>query len=133
MFFKVAPIVFPLLLASCGPAVGEVRRAVRSPKPADCHLEIVEIQSIDMMPGAKFGGGEFEMIGMVTVGADEGTDSQSEEIRNLVRPRACGMGGDLVSLLSSGTGTTLARTAQQNIAFTVWAKRTQVSAAPKPF
>ena len=75
-----------------------------------------------MAPGGNFGsGGKYEMIGAVNIRADEGTDAMSEEIRKIVRPRACGMGGEVVSLLASGTAQYRGKfRAQQNISFTVW-------------
>jgi hypothetical protein len=106
-----------------GAAVGEVRMGAPHPaKVADCPLEFVSVSAGDMAPGAKFGsGGKYEMIGAVNLGADEGTDPMSEEIRKLVRPRACGMGGEVVSLLASGSAQYRGQLrAQQNISFTVW-------------
>jgi hypothetical protein len=133
---KLVPVLcLSLPLAGCfGPAIGEVRRVMRPSKPLDCPLEIVDVRPEDMMPGARFGaGGELEMIGMITIGADQGSDAMSEPIRSLVRPRACGMGGDIVSLLASGTGANRRGYGQQNIAFTVWAKRSAEPSTPKPF
>jgi hypothetical protein len=87
-----------------------------------------------MAPGARFGmNGEYEQIGVVSIGADEGTNALSEEIRQLVRPRACGMGGEVISLLASGTGSTYGGYAQQDIVFTVWARRAAQPAAPQRF
>jgi hypothetical protein len=116
-------VVSTMALAGCGPAVGEVRMGAPHPaKVADCPLEFVSVSANDMAPGAKFGsGGKYEMIGAVNIGADEGTDAMSEEIRKIVRPRACAMGGEVVSLLASGTAQYRGKfRAQQNISFRVW-------------
>ncbi len=108
--------------------------AIRPAKPETCKLELVTITSTEMQPEAKFGtGGTYEMIGAITIGAKEGTDPMSEEIRGLVRPRACAMGGDVVTLLGSGTGANRKGFAQQNIVYTVWATRPEGAAAPQPF
>lgn len=118
-------VVSMMALAGCGPGatVGEVRMGAPHPaKVADCPLEFVSVSANDMAPGGNFGsGGKYEMIGAVNIRADEGTDAMSEEIRKIVRPRACGMGGEVVSLLASGTAPYRGKfRAQQNISFTVW-------------
>jgi hypothetical protein len=87
-----------------------------------------------MQQGAQFGpGGEYEKVGVVAIGADEGTDAMSEDIRKLVRPRACAMGGEVISLQGSGSGANHWGRAQQNIFFGVWAKQNQASASPQKF
>jgi len=75
-----------------------------------------------MAPGARFGGGgKYEMIGAVNIGAAEGTDPMSESMRALVRPRACAMGGEIISLVASGAAQYRGQfRAQQNISFAVW-------------
>jgi hypothetical protein len=106
-----------------GPAVGDVRvGAPHASRPPDCALEFVSVSPSDMAPGAKFGGGgKYEMVGAVNIGADEGTDPMSEPMRALVRPRACAMGGEVISLLASGAAQYRGQFhAQQNISFTVW-------------
>jgi len=107
------------------PAVGESRMgAPHEPRPDDCALEFVSVSAADMGPGARFGsGGEFEMVGAVMIGADPGTSAMSESIRRLVRPRACAMGGHVVSLLGDGSGSNAYGVGQQNIVFSVWGKR----------
>jgi hypothetical protein len=112
-----------ILFAGCAPAVADVRTGAPHPaKAASCPLEFASVSAGDMAPGAKFGsGGKYEMIGMVSIGAKEGTDAMSEEIRKLVRPRACAMGGEVVSLLATGAAQYRGQfSAQQNISFTVW-------------
>lgn len=55
-------------------------------------------------------------------------------MRKLVRPRACGIGGDVVSLAANGITRGRAQLrAQQTIAFTVWGKRAAQSSQPQPF
>lgn len=126
-----------LALAACGggAAVGEMRTGLpHASRPADCQLELVSVTAGDMAPGAKFGsGGEYEMIGMVTIGADAGTDAFSEKMKQLVRPRACGMGGEIVSLLASGSDANAYGHPQQSIAYTVWAKRSAAPSGPQAF
>jgi hypothetical protein len=137
-------VLLVLLLSSCGsskPAVSDVRMVMLPAKPSDCPLELVAVQPADMMPGARFGAGAgLSMIGAVTLGLDEGTDVMSEAVRALVRPRACAMGGEVVSLLASGTaghyqisGSMIRTTAQTDAAFTVWAHVPAAGPGPEKF
>ena len=97
-------------------------------RAAVCPLELTTVSAGDMAPGARFGdGGQYEMVGVISIGADEGTSPFSEPIKAIVRPRACAMGGEIVSLLANGTGANAYGHAQQNLAFTVWAKRSQAA------
>ena len=121
-------------ILSCGPAVGVTQTVIRPAKSENCKLDLVSVTSTEMQPGAAFGpNGTYEMIGVISIGAKEGTDPMSEEIRSLVRPRACSIGGDVVTLLASGTGGNRRGFAQQNIVYTVWATRSEEGAAPTPF
>jgi hypothetical protein len=95
--------------------------APNRPLPPDCKLELVVVAAENIAPNGRLGAeGEYEMIGAVTIGAHEGTDAMSEEIRSLVRPRACEMGGGEVSLLASGTDANAYGHSQQSIVFQVW-------------
>ena len=133
--FFVVTVAALCALGGCGPAVGEARMgAPHAALPPTCKLEFVAVSAGDMAPGARFGsGGQYELIGSVMIGADEGTDAMSEGIRKLVRPRACRMGGEVVSLLATGSGSNDYGHAQQNIAFTVWGPRSASSSQPRPF
>lgn len=107
----------------CAPAVGQVQMgSPHAAKAPTCPLKFVPVGSREMMPGAPFGpGGQYEMVGVVAVGADAGSDPMSEPIRKLVRPRACALGGEVISLASSATTQNRNQLrAQQSIMFTVW-------------
>jgi hypothetical protein len=115
-----------------GPAVGGSQMVVLAPKPADCPLELVTIHPEDMAPGGKFGaGGKYQMIGVVALGLDSGTNPMSPEVRKLVRPRACAYGGEVVSLLASGDSSNGHGVPQTDVVFTVWGPRT--TSGPQPF
>lgn len=124
--------------ASGPPAIGEMRTVVLPARPIDCPLELVSVQAADMAPGARFGGGaQYQMIGLITLGLDPGVDVLSEQVRALVRPRACAMGGEVVSLLGGGddyhaarVGRSTVDVAQTSIVFTVWA-HTAAAVAPQ--
>ena len=127
--------------ANCGgpmkPAVGGAQTVVLPPRPADCELELVSVKPEDMAPGGRFGaGGQYQMIGIVAIGLDQGTDVMSPDVRKLVRPKACGYGGEVVSLLATGdsghyviSGDSIRTVAQTDVVFTVWGPR---AATPSP-
>lgn len=122
-------------LGGCGAAVGEVRTGVpHAARPPSCALTFETVTPADMQPGARFGaGGEFEQVGMVSLGTTQGTDPMSEAVRQEVRPRACGMGGEAISLMMSGDGANRRGYAQTNIVFLVWAHPQQRPTTPQAF
>ena len=121
------------------PVVGETRTGVpHAARPADCAVELAQVAPADMGPQGRFGfGGEYENIGVVTVGAPAGADALSPDIKQLVRPKVCAMGGEVLSLVATGTGAVgrgSDQAMQQNILFMVWAKRSAAAAAtPQAF
>ncbi|MBS1121729.1 MAG: hypothetical protein H6Q90_3957 [Deltaproteobacteria bacterium] len=132
-------------LSGCGghvkPAVGGSQTVLLPARPADCELELVTVQPEDMAPGARFGaGGQYQMIGVVSLGLQKGTDVMSSEVRKLVRPKACGYGGEVVSLLATGdsghyqiSGHSIRTVAQTDVVFTVWGPRATTTSAPQRF
>jgi hypothetical protein len=115
-----------------GPAVGGSQMVVLAPKPPDCPLELVTIHPEDMAPGARFGaGGQYQMIGVVALGLDQGTNPMSPEVRKLVRPRACAYGGEVVSLLVGGDSSNGYGRPQTDVVYTVWGPR--AASGPQPF
>lgn len=123
-----------LALAGCGgTVVGVVRTGVPRParEPA-CALTLESIDPAERQPGGRFGaGGEYEQIGVVTLGTTLGTDPMSEDVLREVRPRACAMGGEVIALMSAvssrrGYG-------QTDIAFSVWAHRVARPTAPQAY
>jgi len=94
-----------LLLAACGPSVSEVRTAYYPPHEKACALEFVQADMGQLGPGAPW-----ELVGHVIIGEAGTGDPFSEKYRNIVRPRACAMGGDAVAiLLATKTQVMLAR------------------------
>ncbi|MEO7331290.1 MAG: hypothetical protein ABI193_22125 [Minicystis sp.] len=129
-------IVLALALMACGgTSVGVIKMGIRPPKPASCELKIVTVRPEDMAPGAAYGpNGEYEMIGALAVTGASGTDMMSEEVRQAVRPKACEMGGDVLSMLSSATYVANKWGAKrESMNFNVWAKRPSTAAAPEKF
>jgi len=118
-------------LPGCAMTSSEMRVGVRPAKAENCELQLVEATMGERGPGGTFGpGGTYEMIGTVSIEASSGSDPLSEEIRSLVRPRACAMGGDVISLEMSGQYTGSIRKGLMSM---VWAKRNSAASAPKPF
>lgn len=91
-------LVFSAVLAGCGPSVGEARMASYPPRAEDCTLEFVKGDMQLVSPG-----GPWELIGHVIVGEHGSADVLSDEHREIVRPRACKMGGEAIMIAVSAT------------------------------
>ncbi len=140
-----ALLLAALALAACGgaakPAVGGSQMVLLPPRPADCELELVTVTAAEMMPGARFGaGGKYQMIGVVSLGLEQGTDVMSPAVKALVRTKACGYGGVVVSLMATGDtshlqigGNTIRTVAQTDVVFTVWGPVGTAADAPRRF
>jgi hypothetical protein len=126
--------------AKPAPAVGGAQTVMLPPKPANCELELISVRAEDMAPGARFGaGGQYEMVGVVTLGLARGTDVMSPAVKSLVRAKACSYGGEVVSLSSTGdsghyqiSGNSIFTVVQTNAMFTVWGPRV-AAAGPQRF
>lgn len=113
---------------ACGPAINETRLQSYPSRGEACELQFVKLDMNDLSSPQ----GTWELIGYVTIG-DRGTqDPFSEDNRAIVRPRACGMGGEGVAIvLNSSTTAPLA--SGSSISYGVLRHRTTDSAAPKKF
>jgi hypothetical protein len=84
-------------LAACAttaaPAISESRMTIHPANAPDCLLMFLRSDMTKMMPG-----GEWEVVGFVTIGAEGEIDPTDEKYRELVRPRACAMGGEAVTV-----------------------------------
>ena len=118
--------------AGCGAHIGEVRIGSPHPaRPVDCNLEFVTMQAIDTEPGSKFGpNGDLEKVGTVLIAAKKDIDPMSNNTHLLVRPRACRMGGEVVSLLATDNSVSNNGKPQENILYTVWGRRQTVIVQP---
>jgi hypothetical protein len=127
--------VVVLVAVGCGAEAREDRSVAPptvapSPKPASCEIEVVGINRDDFAPGGRFdSNSEFSKVGTIDVGLKRGVDPMSEPARAAIRPRACVMGGDLVSFFPPAVGADYGY-AEQDIVYTVWAKRSRVPALP---
>lgn len=116
-------------LFACAPQASDARMGTSRPaKDPSCDLTV-----IDAMDTANFA--KYEQVGIVRVSNEEaGTDPMDPKIRAIVRPRACALGGDAISVLASGD----ARNARsfRTTAFggyIVWAKKSDKPATPQKF
>jgi len=91
-----------LLLTCCGPKAGisEVRMANAPSRDATCALELVEVD----ITAVTFNQ-QWEVLGYVTLADYSVQDPSARENRELVRPRACAMGGTAVANAIGATNT----------------------------
>ncbi len=88
-------------LASCGPKAGitETRMVHAPPREPACALELVQVD----ITAVSFNQ-QWEVLGYVSF-LDRGSqDPFAKENRELLRPRACAMGGSSVAIAMNGTG-----------------------------
>lgn len=134
--FLFLTFVIPFAVA-CTTNVVEVRTASRPPRDESCELQIIQVTPEETRQGGKYGpGGEYEQIGMITLAAMGDTNAMSDMVKAAVRPRACAMGGEYVSLLTSAIGASGMGVPYQATTYQVWAKRAPAppaSQTPQPF
>lgn len=87
------------LSLGCGPQVSEVRMASYPPKDPDCKLEFVKADMQELSSNQ----GPWELVGQIVLQQEGKQDPFAEEYRAIVRPRACGMGGDAVAIVLNAT------------------------------
>lgn len=91
-----------LALVGCGPSILVGRMAYFPPRPDDCNVEVLngatQDPSLFATPNS-----EYEIAGTIGLGEMGIQDPFSEKYMSLVKPRACRMGGDAVSLMASHT------------------------------
>lgn len=91
-------VAFALIaIAGCGPSVSEVRLGAASPRAPGCDLDFIQFEIRELAPG-----GTYEVLGHVTLSQGGVQDPLQPQYREIVRPRACAMGGEAVGVLASG-------------------------------
>lgn len=85
------------LLAGCGPYVSETRQTSFPPRPPACELEVIHNLPVQDYSS----GGPWTVAGYVNVSDTGEMDPLSDDNRELVRPRACSMGGEAITLMSA--------------------------------
>ncbi|MEM9691454.1 MAG: hypothetical protein AAGA56_02825 [Myxococcota bacterium] len=90
---KLVSIAFvSICCAACGPNIMEQRMGNYPPRPDDCNLEV-----LSQMPPVGVGS-EWQVAGTVVLTENGTSDPMSEENRSIVRPRACAMGGEALTI-----------------------------------
>lgn len=115
------------LLAGCGPSVSEVRQASAPPRPENCDLELLQLKMEDLTPGS----GTYEMLGSVILQETGIQDPMQPKYRDIVRPRACAMGGEGITILMSSSSAG-AFGGGSGTVYSVVRKRPAEGAAPPP-
>ncbi len=87
-----------LLLAACGASVSEMRMAHHPPREPGCVLDFVEVDATQTSFNETW-----EIAGHITISETGIADPFSERYREIVRPRACAMGGEAVAIMLSST------------------------------
>lgn len=116
-----------IALAGCvstTPEVGSVTRMTYAP-PRDrtCDLQFVQPSMLELSPL-----GHYDVLGYVNIHQLAAADPYAEANRQLVRPRACELGGTAVSIMISATNTS----SYGDASATVYAVLREKAAAPPP-
>ncbi|MFT3774870.1 MAG: hypothetical protein QM820_56705 [Minicystis sp.] len=95
------PLLFALfaLVAGCGPNVMEMRMAAAPPRPDNCELQFLQLKVEDLAPMV----GTYEQLGSVVLMERGVQDPFQDKYKAIVRPRACAMGGEGVTILQQAT------------------------------
>jgi len=94
----------------CGPDIKERRLGFYPSREPRCSLEFVQADMRMMGPS-----GPWEVVGYISISEKHISDPFSEKYRAIVRPRACRMGGEAVTIMQaasreSGHGSTTGTT-----------------------
>ena len=99
--FELIPLALIASLAACGPKAGisETRMVHAPAREANCQLELAQVDITSVNFNQKW-----EVLGYVSF-VDRGSqDPFAKENRELLRPRACAMGGTSVAIAGNATG-----------------------------
>jgi hypothetical protein len=116
------------LLAGCGPSIMETRMAAAPPRAESCELEFLQLRIEDVAPMI----GAYELLGNVSLFQSGVQDPFQQKYKDIVRPRACAMGGEGVTILNQATATTMLGGSGSSVVYAVVRKRPAPGAAPAP-
>jgi hypothetical protein len=120
-------LVAALTCVACGPDIKETRMGFYPPREPACSLEFVQYDARLIGPTAAW-----ELLGYIEISEKHASDPFAPKYRKIIRPRACSMGGEAVTLVQaaskdsrfgSGTGVT----------FGVLRRRQAPGGPPTPF
>jgi hypothetical protein len=113
---------------ACGPSISEMRMRALPGREASCALQFVPMDR-DLQSGT----GRWEIVGYVTLSETGMADPFAPRYRDLVRPRACAMGGTAVTLFANATNS-YAISSGSTTAYAVLTERNAAApAGPQPF
>lgn len=93
----------------------------RAPRDPNCDLTLA--QSSDFYPGGKLAA-DYEHIGFVSILARENALPTDPEVKKELRPKACGLGGEVVAIGSSRKQHAMAgNVLGQIMSFMIWARK----------
>jgi hypothetical protein len=118
---------FLSLLAGCGPNVMETRMASAPPRPEGCELQFLQLKIEDLAPMI----GTYDLLGNVTLFERGVQDPFQQKYKDIVRPRACAMGGEGVTILNQATTMSMMG-GGSSVVYAVVRKRPAPGAAPPP-
>lgn len=95
--WKVVPI---LVCVACGPSIMEQRVTYAPPREAGCKLAQVNTSMNDFAPG-----GRYEVIGNIVLAEGGRHDPFEPAYMDELRPRACAMGGDAITVMQAAMST----------------------------
>lgn len=98
------------------------------PREGACQLEFVKLDMMDLSSE----NGTWQVIGNVFLGDSGILDPFSEKMKAIVRPRACRMGGEGVTLMTSATNEGLVSDATR-INYGILKRRASTVEPPKSF
>jgi hypothetical protein len=113
------------LVAGCAPEVQDLRMGVARPgRPPTCDLDVVTADATMLS--------KYEQVGVIQLSNAPGDDPLSAEARDQVRPRACALGGDAISVMASGNvGSRVGIHVGTFRSYVVWAKKSRASSPQK--
>lgn len=113
---------------ACGPSISEMRMMTLPAREATCALQFVPMDN-DIQSGT----GRWQIVGYVTLSETGMPDPFAPRYRDLVRPRACAMGGSAVTLFVNASNTA-GISSGSTTAYAVLSERSAAApAGPQPF
>jgi hypothetical protein len=99
MLRRASMVVLTLALCACGgPEIKETRLGFYPAREPACNLEFVQWDTRILQAN-----GPWEVLGYLEISEKNPADPFSPKYRKIVRPRACHMGADAVSLVQSAS------------------------------
>jgi hypothetical protein len=118
-----------LCLSGCAEMVSMNRMKMAPAREASCRLELVEADMMELSPM----GTKWDLLGIVSIGANHGVEPMSDKARALIRPKACELGGTAVALMQAAQNSLSMGGQSSAIQFAVLRPKQAASSAPTQF